>query len=232
MKILVIDNDSKRFNTLKSLESNGHLVQAAENLSVVREFLDRLVCQILVLGPEQICGDSRQKFSEWRQSLADNTSPWVMAMGPSQDAGTGIDHFIPIPFDGIDLVEIPGLRGVPPEPEAIDYNVALEICDDEEDLLQQIVGIFLKDGPERIKKLTRGMEAKDWKAVRETAHLMKGSALNLAAGSSSLANKNLEWAAKSENTPLILFWFDQVVYESGRLENHLKGLFGGSPESP
>ena len=232
MKILLIDNDSKRFSTLKSLEFNGHLVQAVESLSIVREFLDGSVCQILVLGPEQISGDPLQMFSEWRQSLAEKISPCVVALGPSQDAPAGIDHFLPIPFDEIDVVELPGLRGVPPEQEAIDYNEALEICDEEEDLLHQIMGIFLKDGPNRIEKLTRGMEAKDWKAVMETAHLMKGSALNLAAGSSSLANKNLEWAADAGNTPLILFWFNQVVYEYRRLEIHLKSLAGGSEGLP
>ena len=72
------------------------------------------------------------------------------------------------------------------------------------------------------------MEEKDWKAVREAAHLMKGSALNLAAGLLRTATQNLEQAGATGNTPLILFWFDQMVYEYGRLENHLKALAGGS----
>jgi hypothetical protein len=37
MKILVIDNDSERINTLKSLELNGHLVQVIATLSEVSE---------------------------------------------------------------------------------------------------------------------------------------------------------------------------------------------------
>ena len=73
MKILVIDNDSERFSTLKSLELNGHLVQAVEALSEVTEFLDRSFCQMLVLGPEQISGDPLKTFSEWRQSLEAET---------------------------------------------------------------------------------------------------------------------------------------------------------------
>jgi len=75
MKILVIDNDSERIGALKSLELNGHLVQAFETWSAVREFLDRSACQILVLGPEQISGDQLKTFSEWRQSLGEKTSP-------------------------------------------------------------------------------------------------------------------------------------------------------------
>ena len=228
MKILVIDNDSERINTLKSLELNGHLVQVVAALSEVREFLDQSVCQMLVLGAEQVSGEQLKKFSEWRQSLGEESSPWVVALGSRQDAVAGIDHFFPIPFDEIDVVALPGLRGIPPEPEAIDPTAALEICDGDEDLLHEIAGIFIEDSPRRIEKLTRGIEEKNWQAVREIAHLMKGSALNLAAESFRIANQNLERVGVAGNTPPILFWSDQVVYEYGRLKNRLNSLVNGS----
>ena len=232
MKILVIDNDSERINTLKSLEFNGHLVQTVAALSEVKEFLDGLVCQILVLGPEQIYGESLKMFSEWRQSLGEKTSPWVVALGPRQDAATGIDHYFPVPFDAIDAVELPGLRGIPPEPEVIDHPAALENCDGDEDLLREISEIFIKDSPKRIEKLTRGLEEKDWESVREAAHLMKGSALNLAAGSFHFATQNLERAAKTGNALVNHFWSAQVVYEYWRLKSYLKGLIDGSTYLP
>jgi len=228
MKILVIDNDSERINTLKSLKFNGHLVQGVETLSEVREFLDRSVCQMLVLGPEQISDDPLKTFLEWRQSLEEGASPFVVALGPRKDATVGIDHFFPIPFDGIDVVELSVMRGVPPEPEAIEYKGALEICDGDEDLFREISKIFIKDGPGRIEKLTRCMAEKDWTAVMDIAHLMKGSALNLVAEPFRYVNQNLERAGEAGNAPLILFWFEQVVYEYGRLENHLAGRVGGS----
>lgn len=228
MKILVIDNNRERISALKSLELNGHLIQAVDSLSEVTEFLDRSLCQMLVLGPAHLIGDPLKTFSEWRQPLEAETSPLVVALGAQQDGTTGIEHFLPIPFDKIDVVELPGLQGVPPEPETIDYDTALEICDDDEELLHEIVGIFLKDGPGRIEKLTQGMEEKDWKAVMESAHLMKGSALNLAAGSFRFANQYLERAADDENATMIPFWCDQVVYEFRRLEIDLKGRVGGS----
>ncbi len=227
MKILVIDNDSERINILKSLELNGHLVQAVETLSEVREFLDGSVCQILVLGPEQIAGEPLKTFSEWRQSLGAKTPPLVIALGVQQGAAAGIDHFFPIPLDKTDVVVFPDLHGAPPESETINHDAALEICDDDEDLLREIAGILLKDGPVRLEKLMRGMEEKDWKAVMESAHLMKGSALNVAAGSFRFVSQNLEWTADAGNTPLILFWFDQLIYEYKRLENSLRGLAEG-----
>lgn len=228
MKILIIDNNSERISTLKSLELNSHLVQAAGTLSEVREFLNASVCQILVLGPEQVSGDSLKVFSEWRHSLTEVTPPLVVALGVPQDGLTGVDHYFQIPFGKMDATELSDLKGVPPEPEAIDIDRALEICDDDEELFHEITDIFLKDGPGRMEKLKQGLDAKDWKAVMETAHLMKGSALNLAADSFRLANQNLERNADTGNIPLIPFWFDQVVYEYGRLESHLKGVVGGS----
>ena len=226
MKILVIDNNSERISALKSLGLHGHLVQAVDTFPEARDFLNVSVCQILVLGPEQVSGDSLKIFSGWRQSLEDETPPLIVALGDLQGGLMGVDHCIP--FDKFDAGELPGLSGVSPEPEAINIDMVLEICDGDEELFHEIKDIFLEDGPGRMENMKKGVDAKDWKAVMETAHLMKGSALNLAADSFRLANQNLERSADAKNIPLILFWYDQVVYEYKRLESHLKGLVGGS----
>lgn len=232
MKILVIDNDSERIGTLKSLKSTGHLVQAFETWSEVKEFLDQSACQILVLGPEQISGDPLKTFSEWRQSLGEKTSPWVVALGPRQDAAAGIDHFLQMPIDEKTVSALPGLRGVPLEPETIDHNTALEICDGDEELLREIANIYLTDGPQRMERLTRAKNESHWTDVREAAHLMKGSALNLSAAPLRTATGYLERAGEAGNRAHILFWYEQVVYEFQRLEGRLRGWLGGSAASP
>ena len=235
MKILVIDNDSERIGTLKSLELNGHLVQAFGTWSAVREFLDRSACQILVLGPEQISGDQLKTFSEWRQSLGEKTSPWGVAMvspsGPPAEA-SGIDHFLQMPIDEKTVSALPGLAAVPPEPDAIDYPAALEICDGDEDLLREIAKIYLTDGPQRMERLARAKDESHWKEVQEAAHLMKGSALNLSAASLRIATGHLERAGEAGNRAHILFWYEQVVYEFQRLEGRLRGGLGGPAASP
>lgn len=228
MKILAIDNDSERLSTLKSLEVEGHLVQTVEALSEVTEFLDRSFCQILMLGPDQLSGGSLKAFTEWRQTI--DAPPWVVALGARKDVVVGIDHELSIPFDKADVMSLPGLSGVPTEPVPINYNRALEICDDDQDLFHEIAGIFLNDGPGRIETLKQGMQEKNWETVMESAHLMKGSALNLAANSFRLVTHNLEKAADAGNTALIPLWFEQVVYEFGRLEDHMRGLIGDSEE--
>jgi HPt (histidine-containing phosphotransfer) domain-containing protein len=42
--------------------------------------------------------------------------------------------------------------------------------------LQEIVGMFVEEMPERISKLLDQLETKDWDALRRTAHQLKGAA--------------------------------------------------------
>lgn len=224
MKILAIDNDSGRLNALKHLESSGHLVQSVDTLSKVTDFLDRSFCQVLLLGPQQVTGEPLKAFSEWRQSLASETSPCVVALENPQTQTAGIDHTFSIPLNKENVPVLTGLSGIPPEQEIFDYERALEICDDDPDLFKEIAGIFLKDGPGRIENLTRGMGKKYWPDVRESAHLMKGSALNLSAEPFRLVCLNLEHAAADKNSFLISLWYEQLMYEYNRLESYMKGL--------
>lgn len=230
MKILVIDTDSSRIHSLKALESGGHLVQSFDSWSEAREFLDLASFPILVLGPEQ----DFQAISEWRQSLEEKSSPLVVAVGPdsgAQDPAAGIDHYLETPLDANAVAALPSLPGVSPEPEVLDQKAAVEVCDGDEDLFREIVGIFLREGPRRMDKMARAFEGKDWQGVGEAAHLMKGSALNLAAELLRLATKFLEQAAEAGRSPHILFWYPQVRYEYERLSCHLTSLLGG-PADP
>ena len=230
MKILIIDTDNERIRSLKSLESGGHLVQAIETWSEARPLLDRVAFQILVLGPGRV--DS-QALSEWRQSLAENVSPLVVALDPAPETQAGsIDHRLKTPLDAKDVSALPGLPAVPPEPVALDQSAALGICDNDEDLFLEIAKIFLNAGPQRMANLTQAMEEKNWKNVLEAAHLLKGSALNLAAEPLRAATKYLEQAGEAGNESPIFFWFAQTVYEYGRLEKHLRGLMGGPADAP
>lgn len=231
MKILVIDTDSSRIHSLKTLEAGGHLVQSFDSWSTAREFLDLASFPILVLGPEQ----DFQAISEWRQSLEEKSSPLVVAIGPDPGvpgADTGIDHFLQTPVEDIDAAVLSSFPSIPPEPEAIDHQAALEICDGDEDLFREIAGIFLTEGPRRKDKMTRAFEGKDWKGVGEAAHLMKGSALNLAAGPLRLVTKFLEQAAEAGRPQHILFWYPQVRYEYERLSRRLTSLLGGPADPP
>lgn len=235
MKILVIDTDSKRIRILKTLESAGHLVQTFATGSEARPFLDRGTFQMLVLGPEQISVEAVTAISQWRQSLGEKTSPWVVAMVSQSEPpaeASEIDHFLPMPIDEKTVSALPGLAAVPPEPDAIDYPAALEICDGDDGLLREIANIYLADGPQRMERLIRAKDESHWKEVQEAAHLIKGSALNLSAEPLRIATGHLERAGEAGNRAPILFWYEQAVYEFQRLECRLRGWLGGPAALP
>ncbi|MDH5762385.1 MAG: response regulator [Nitrospinota bacterium] len=231
MKILVVDTDSERVLAFKVLESAGHLVQAVNNCSEALDFLERVVFQILVLGPRQTSEESINAIAEWRQSVAGKTVPGIVAMEPGTGTqGEGIDHYLSLPLQEEHIKTLVGLPFLSPEQEVFDNSAALEICDGDENLLGDIIKIFLQAGPGRIEKLTQGMKDNDWRMVREAAHLMKGSALNLAANALCTATSSLERAGEAGNPDHIRFWYEHAVYEYRRLENHLQGLLGCAPE--
>ena len=222
MKILVIDNDSQRVSLLKSLEANGHLVQAFDTWTEAVELLDRAMVHILVLDPQTA---SSLELSEWRRVAGENSVPLVVGMDTGPEA---TDHCLPLPLREKDVAALPGLTGVPAEPEPVDTPAALEICDNDEELLREIAGIFLGDSARRLDKLAKGLVDQNWQMVIEAAHLMKGSALNLAADPLRQVTKFLERAAEAGHPAETVFWSDQSLYEYYRLENFLKGFIEGS----
>ena len=225
MKILIIDTDRERVRALKSLESGGHLVQALDTWTEARDFLKVAGFQILVAGPEQI---DLPALYEWRQSLAENELPLVVLLGSPLEAQTGcVEHWLQVPLAEKDVLALPALPTAPPEPSVLNQSAALAICDNDEELFHEIADIFLDAGIQRMKNLTQAMEEKNWKNVLEVAHLLKGSALNLAAEPLGIATKYLERAGEAGNESLVLFWCAQTVYEYRRLEKYLRGLAGG-----
>lgn len=65
------------------------------------------------------------------------------------------------------------------QPE-IDIKKALEVVGGDKELLNELLKMFLKDCPEKIKKLEQAIKNKDFKTVQETAHNLKGASGNLA----------------------------------------------------
>ncbi len=67
----------------------------------------------------------------------------------------------------------------------IDMSVVeelLDLCDDRDpELLVDLIGMFLEDGPARIQSILDGLEKNDLEMVERAAHSLKGSAGNLGA---------------------------------------------------
>lgn len=223
MKILVIDTDNERIQRLQSLEREGHLVQSLASWDEAVSLLDQAVVQMLVLG-SQVDED----VSAWRRSTGDGPAPTVVGMNSGVN---GVDHVLSLPLEADAAASLPALPGIPAEPEPTDYSKALDICDNDEELFREVAEIFLGEGPKRLKRMEQALADRNWKAVAEAAHLMKGSSLNLAAEPLRRATRYLEKAGDAGEPALVRFWSGQTLYEYQRLDRYLRGLIDGLADS-
>ncbi|MCA8942490.1 MAG: Hpt domain-containing protein [Planctomycetes bacterium] len=80
---------------------------------------------------------------------------------------------------------------------SIDMGVVqelLDLCDDgDTSLVQELIGIFLDDGPTKIQAIQQGLRDDDLEAVERAAHSLKGSSGNLG------ANELMETAEALQN---------------------------------
>lgn len=53
--------------------------------------------------------------------------------------------------------------------------------DGEDDLLAELIDLFLEDAPERLASIRAAVEASDWVGLAERAHSLKGSCASLGA---------------------------------------------------
>jgi HPt (histidine-containing phosphotransfer) domain-containing protein len=70
---------------------------------------------------------------------------------------------------------------------------------DDEDLVQQVLGMFLDNMPQRIKELQIALDADDAQAARMAAHAIKGMAGNAGAMAVCALAGEMEDAAQAED---------------------------------
>ena len=84
----------------------------------------------------------------------------------------------------------------------VDLAVALRWLGGDQELLRELVGIFIDDGPKRLKALREAMTASDVQQLEQVAHSLKGSAAILGASrlqESALALEEAAHDGRAEN---------------------------------
>lgn len=79
----------------------------------------------------------------------------------------------------------------------IDYEAALDICEDDEDLLISIVECFVEEWTARKNHIEELFLAKEWEDYRTNVHALKGSSLNMGCTGLSADAKAIEQAVKN-----------------------------------
>jgi CheY-like chemotaxis protein/HPt (histidine-containing phosphotransfer) domain-containing protein len=83
----------------------------------------------------------------------------------------------------------------------------------DEELIREVVPIFLNDNRERVEKLTEAVRAGDSKAVKLYAHAVKGAGRNIGAPQLSQVAHRLECAGGQENVEAATSLFDELKAE-------------------
>lgn len=112
-------------------------------------------------------------------------------------------------------------------PEVFDRAQAMEATGDDEELLREIVGIFLEDCPRMIAELKASIRAKNAEAARRAAHTLKGSVSVLGAKALAAAAKDAEGHARAGDLEAAAAAFAHVEEEAARLAPVLEELLAG-----
>ncbi len=65
--------------------------------------------------------------------------------------------------------------------------------DGDDDLLAELIDLFLADAPQRMSALAAAIDSKDWEGVASWAHSLKGSCGSLGAMHASLRDNERAW---------------------------------------
>jgi len=105
--------------------------------------------------------------------------------------------------------------------ERFAWKELLERVDGDEELLREVVAIFLEDTPGLLDALKQGIDAGVPEAVAKAAHTLKGSSANLAANRLRHQAQQLELQAKSGDLASSVVLYQALETEFSALRNHL-----------
>ncbi len=113
-------------------------------------------------------------------------------LGPPQIVNKQLIKGASMDFEGLEVINH----------RALD-NIRALAGEGNEDLLSQIVEIFLNDMPEQLERLHKAQESQEYNAIRSIAHSMKSASANLGALRVSAIFKELEAAGRDQKTEVI-----------------------------
>ena len=169
------------------------------------------------------------------------------AMGGDRDRciAAGMDDYVSKPIEVAALVaaldrQTAGCGIASPAPAAAaagdakavpaEYNraEALNRAAGDEELLAQIVGIFLQETPALLENIGTYLDAGDHERAFRAAHTLKGSSANLSASAVSSAARTLELAARHGDIGAARAAYPQLQSATAVLVERLAAEFGGA----
>jgi len=214
--LLAEDNQVNQTLAIRLLEKLGHQVTVANNgREAVQQWQSSRFDAILmdVDMPVMNGYEATERIRELEQGNGAHIPVMAMTAHAMQGAREeclrhGMDGYLTKPVDTEALwneLEQIGRAGGPeasrdsfsPEPalEVADFAKARQTMDDNKELFDEIVGLFLEDSPSHIEKIKNGLAQGDADALRHSAHTLKGMVGIFAAERTMQAAEKLEYLA-------------------------------------
>ena len=111
--------------------------------------------------------------------------------------------------------------------DALDLDDMRERLGDDEELVSDVIRLFLEDYRLRLDAIASAIEARDPERLRAAAHLLKGGALNLSAPGVVEATRVLEAIGGSGDLTLAGARFAVLVSETEHLASALREIQAG-----
>jgi HPt (histidine-containing phosphotransfer) domain-containing protein len=105
----------------------------------------------------------------------------------------GMDGYLPKPIDPpLLFATLEGPAAVEPPSQAIDQPALLARLGGDEELMRDVVRLFLEDCPGRMARIRAAIDRQDAARLKAEAHALKGAAANMAADAVMDAARALE----------------------------------------
>jgi signal transduction histidine kinase/CheY-like chemotaxis protein/HPt (histidine-containing phosphotransfer) domain-containing protein len=196
------------------LTRRGHTVEIAGNGLEAIAALERSAYDVVLMDIQmpEMGGVEATRAIRAHEAHTGRRTP-IVAMTAHAMAGDrerylahGMDGYVSKPIDPATLfaaVELlqpddgPDSSGPPLEPIAI-ADLRRRLCDDDE-LVAEVIGMFLADGPGRMADIKAAIGARDWRKTQMSAHALKGAAGNLSARPVADCAEALEHLARGDS---------------------------------
>jgi signal transduction histidine kinase/CheY-like chemotaxis protein/HPt (histidine-containing phosphotransfer) domain-containing protein len=196
--LLAEDNAVNQQLVLRLLEKRGHVVTIANDGQQALALLQHAKFDLALMDVQMPVMDGLETTATIRkqEATSGNHLP-IIAMTAHALQGdrdrclaAGMDAYLSKPIQAAQLTELVERMTSPGSREKVVASTAAAVFDraealnrlqGDEGLLEELVGLFLKDSPEQLANIRRSIEHRDFTGLERGAHSLKGSVANLGA---------------------------------------------------
>ncbi len=220
-RILVVeDYPANRVLAVRLLEKLSLDVTAVSNGQEALNLLQKETYDLILMDCQMPHMDGYETTAAIRKLESDGTHTPIIALTAhalkgdrEQCLAAGMDDYITKPIHKEALADMLArfFPHIKPKPrkhsnvafgsgdDVFDHDAMLVQCDQDEDLLQEILQSFQANARDRLQRLSRSMEGDDAAEIVRCAHALKGSALTMCARTLSETALAIESSAKEGN---------------------------------